>query len=156
MNPATDTSEQRRGDEATERRSENGKATGQRRAKAVGLDATDAAEKAPDPKLVEYRARLAAVADILNNVFGEFEKQNPALWEHRTYLMMVGVIYERLVLYGADLPTDDVVDLAKVLTAYRRAEHGKSPTTAHPTEPETPLVEQVADAARELYGVEAQ
>lgn len=139
--------------EGTEARRSTPKAKRQRRPKTVGPKTTEATEKTPDAKLDEYRARLAAVADILNNLLGEFDKQNPALWEHRTYLMMVGVIYERLVLYGAELPTDDVVDLAKVLTAYRRTELSRPPASTSPIESDAPLVEQVADAARELYGV---
>ena len=141
--------------EGTKARSSSAKAKSRRGNKAARQGGAEATGGDADAKLERYRARLKAVATILNGVLGKLKDEHPSLWEKRAYLMLVGVIYERLVLFGAELPTDEVVDLAKVLTTNRRPAIPKPQPNAPPAEPETPVATQVADAARALYGVDS-
>lgn len=71
--------------------------------------------------LREYRARQLSVAAILDSVFGKLAKCDPSLWERRAYLLLVGMVYERLAASPDEVETDELVKLAKALASARRA-----------------------------------
>ena len=73
-------------------------------------------------KVRDYHRRQASVAAILDQTLGLFAKSDPRLWERRAYLMLVGLVYERLATNEKEISTDDLVTLAKVLAENRRAE----------------------------------
>ena len=47
-------------------------------------------------KTAEFRRRQVSVAAILDETFGELAKCDPDLWERRAYLMLIGLVYEKL------------------------------------------------------------
>ena len=73
-------------------------------------------------KVRAHRCRQASVASILNRTFGRFAKSNPELWERRAYLMLVGLMYERLAVNEQEISTDELTALSKALAEQRRAE----------------------------------
>lgn len=124
--------------------------------------ATPAQDTWPE-KLRAHRRRQASVATILDTAFGRLADCNPDLWERRAYLLLVGMVYERLALDEEEIPTDELVKLAKVLAENRRIEaqarqaadrDGGGPADPHDEEktPDGQLPESVADAVRQVYG----
>jgi hypothetical protein len=109
-------------------------------------------------KVRAHRRRQVSVAAILDETFGQFAKCSPDLWEHRAYLMLVGLVYERLATNEDELSTDELVTLSKVLAANRRAEAQRQPDRLpdDPTRPASPpageLPDRFADAVRQVYG----
>lgn len=110
-----------------------------------------------------HRRRQASVSVILDRTFGKLAESNPDLWDRRAYLMLVGVIYERLATGEADMPTEELIALAKVLAESRRAE-GRT-RAAHQTEagtsanePGAPpvgngrLPDTFGEVVRQIYG----
>ncbi len=73
-------------------------------------------------RLRAHRTRQASVASILDTAFGRLADCSPELWERRAYLMLVGMVYERLGAGEQEIPTDELVALAKVLAENRRVE----------------------------------
>ena len=116
-----------------------------------------------DTQLQEYRARQVSVAAILDAVFGPLAQCAPDLWERRAYLMLVGMVYERLAGDEDEVSTADLVSLAKVLAEIRRA-HSRYPLAADPASadnsdddaPAGPapgrLPDRLADLIRQVYG----
>jgi hypothetical protein len=88
-----------------------------RQVKPTGTAATKARTPASN-----HRHRQASVAALLDQTFGRFADSSPDMWERRAYLMLVGLVYERLATNEDELPTDEIVTLAKVLAENRRAE----------------------------------
>lgn len=122
--------------------------------------------KAPDPavneKLEAIRRRQVSVAGILDATFGHLGDCNPDLWERRAYLMLVGLVYERLATNEEELATDELVALAKVLAEHRRvdarrhasgAEHDTEPSRGHP---DSRLPDHFGDMVRQVYGTNFQ
>ena len=115
-------------------------------------------DSSPD-RMRTHRRRQASVATILDKTFGKLAESDAQLWDHRAYLMLVGLVYERLATNEQELSTDELVALAKILAENRRAEarrpQGKQ--TADKDEPPTtndgPLPKPFADAVREVYGL---
>lgn len=70
----------------------------------------------------DHRRRQASIAEILEQTFGQFAQSDPALWDRRAYLMLVGLVYERLASPDDELTTNELVALAKVLAQNRHAE----------------------------------
>ena len=113
-------------------------------------------------RLRAHRTRQASVASILDAAFGCLADCSPELWERRAYLMLVGMVYERLGAGEQEIPTDELVALAKVLAENRRVEvrsrAGDSPGRA--VEPgarnDGPLPERFADIVRQVYGTNFQ
>lgn len=113
-------------------------------------------------KVRAHRCRQASVAAILDQTFGQFARCSPELWERRAYLMLVGLVYERLATNEDEISTDELVTLAKVLAENRRAEarlrdnhRPKEPTESTPP-PTGELPERFADMVRQVYGTNLQ
>jgi hypothetical protein len=110
------------------------------------------AAKAPTPAS-KHRHRQASVAALLDQTFGRLADCSPNLWERRAYLMLIGLVYERLATNESEMPTDEIVTLAKVLAENRRADkrtgegerHREAPSAPNGTLPTvfTRLVKQV-------------
>ena len=113
----------------------------------------------PADELKDQRQRQLCIAAILDETFGQFAKSDPNLWSRRAYLMLVGVVYERLATSKKELSTDELIALAKVLAANRRAEAQLRKDRRPDDEPETPapvpkgdLPEHLREAIRQIYG----
>lgn len=115
-------------------------------------------DQAFEERLREYRRRQVSLASILDSTFGRFGWCAPDLWERRAYLLLVGLVYERLATGEADISTGDLVSLAKVLTELRKSESreakkdrsasGRTPAVS----PRGQLPSQFADVVRQVYG----
>jgi len=116
-------------------------------------------------RLRSHRERQASVASILDATFGPLGKCSPTLWDRRAYLMLVGLVYERLSVGEEELPTDEVVMLAKVLAEARRIDVRARETGsakddddcgADKKDAATPrsgsLPDNFADVVRQVYG----
>ncbi len=113
-------------------------------------------------KVRAVRQRQASVAKILDQTFGQLAKCNPDLWDRRAYLMLVGLVYERLATNEDELPTEELAALSKVLAENRRAESQsrkgeraeEAPKDKPP--PSSGLPENFADVVRQVYGTNFQ
>lgn len=114
----------------------------------------------PQEAVVSHRLRQASVAAILDEVFGPFGGSDPKLWERRAYLLLVGSVYERLAT-DAELGTDELVKLARVLAESRRSKSSKVSTTppddqaavnTSSADGNGRLPDRFADMVRDLYG----
>lgn len=117
----------------------------------------------------QFRKRQACIADALNALFGAIGASDPNLWDRRAYLMLVGIVYVRLAESETEIPTDELIALAKVLAENRRAEARARPG-GDPTElakagdqPAKSAAELPAelpgafgDIVRQLYGTDLQ
>ena len=115
-------------------------------------------------KLRDHRTRQTSVAAILDNTFGPLAQCNPDLWGRRAYLMLVGLVYERLGGHELEIPTEELVALAKVLAEHRRAEQ-REPNDAAPGNGQSKptkrtvngtLPDRISDVVRQLYGTDFQ
>jgi len=111
----------------------------------------DEARVKAEENLRLFRQRQASVTAIIEKTFGTLGDEQPALWERRAYLMLVGMVYERLAIHEDELPTAELVALAKILAESRRAQNQKQEAL----EPAPLLEEQVETAVREVYGVQS-
>lgn len=109
-------------------------------------------------RVAAHRRRQASVAAILERTFGATAQCKPELWERRAYLMLIGLVYERLSTGEEDISTDDLVALAKVLAEHRRVEvrlrdnhRGQEPEPREPNADEA-MPPRLADTVRRLYG----
>ena len=112
-------------------------------------------------KVEEYRKRQASVAKILNRTFGRFAKTNPDLWERRAYLMLVGLLYERLATNEKEVSTDELVALSKALAEQRRAEAQSRDSGGQETEPvesrpDGELPDDFGQVVKQIYGTNFQ
>ncbi len=109
-------------------------------------------------RLSAHRRRQASVASILEATFGGMAECSPELWDRRAYLMLVGLVYERLATNEAEIPTEELVRLARVLAENRRAEvracRKKIDETPDDVKPGSSgrLPERFADLVRQVYG----
>ena len=94
----------------------------------------------------------------MESCFGDAATCKPELWERRAYLMVIGLVYERLAACEDDLPTGELATLAKVLVDARRAlgerskEAEKVVQPAEETQPPGELPEPFCEAVRRVYG----
>jgi hypothetical protein len=115
-----------------------------------------------DRKVHAHRRRQESVAAILDQTFGQLPKCSPDLWERWAYLMLVGLLYERLATNEAELSTDELVALSKALAENRRAEarlrdnHRPKEAAGDATAPSHKLPSQFADIVRQVYGTNFQ
>ncbi len=113
-------------------------------------------------KVRKHHRRQASVAAILDQTLGHFAKSDPRLWERRAYLMLVGLVYERLATNDEEISTDDLVTLAKVLAENRRAEARAQGNLRLSETPESlqsstgQLPDNLADVVRQVYGTSLQ
>jgi hypothetical protein len=128
---------------------------------ASGLRACAASDVGEPTALREHRLRQRSVAAILEATFGPHADSNPDLWERRAYLMLVGMVYERLSCREADLETDELVRLAKVLAENRRVDVRARQTGATEECSEAAahngrLPDRFGDVVRQVYGTNFQ
>ncbi len=97
-------------------------ATDEPRTNAPALKRVDNGEPNADwqKKLGRHRRRQASVASILDSVFGRLADCDPDLWERRAYLMVIGMVYDRLASSEQDLSDDSLLQLANTLAQQRR------------------------------------
>jgi len=126
--------------------------------RSASTSAPSDAERAD--RVQKHRQQQASVSTILDVTFGKLGDSDPSLWERRAYLMLVGMVYERLAIHEDKLPADELVALAKVLAENRRGESRPKEASRPEDSNETvasstgPLPNRFADMVRELYGVE--
>jgi len=103
------------------------------------------------------RDRQESLKKILDQTFGPEGKKNPHLWEKRAYLMLVGLLYERLATNEKEVSTEELVALSKMLAEQRRAEAqsrgGREPQTgsvAGGTGSELPS--DFGEVVKQIYG----
>ena len=125
---------------------------------SAGSSSPCAQRAAPEETLQDRRTRQAHVAEILQVTFGDLASCNPELWDRRAYLMLVGLVYERLAVGEEEISTEEVVALAKVLSESRRIalkaneavqagdENGKNNGRRGP------LPNRFAEVVRQVYG----
>ena len=111
-------------------------------------------EKFPQPGLREGQA---CAASILCSVFGALAEQNPELWGHRAYLLLMGIVYQRLAANEESISLEELVSLAKVLAEQRRiaARAGQGEVADPPDLPaslRTQLPGEFADVVKQIYG----
>lgn len=113
-------------------------------------------------QLQAHRARQTSVASILDATFGKLAQCSPDLWGYRAYLMLIGLVYDRLASNEEDISTAELVALAKVIAENRRLEvrlretAGEAKTDPPPTRPDQPLPECLQDVVRQVYGTNLQ
>ena len=111
-------------------------------------------------RLANHRRRQASVSTILDQTFGRLAVCNPELWERRAYLMLVGLVYERLALQEDEISTEELISLSKALAENRRVELNKHKLRQcdDTTQPQAPgdgkLPKHFADTVRQIYGLE--
>jgi hypothetical protein len=132
-----------------------------KRPKRTAGSAQSEAKEGWKGRVQAHRQRQALVARILNRTFGRFAKSNPELWERRTYLMLVGLMYQWLATNDEEISTDELVALSKALAEQRRAEAqagdggGGQPRQAGGGD-EGELPNNFAEIVRQVYGTNFQ
>jgi len=137
-------------------------ANGRGQARTAPPDGDANPEEPSWDQIKAYRHRQASVAGILDGMFGQLANCNPSGWAHRTYLMLVGMVYERLASNEAEIPTDELIAMSKILAENRRAEvrlneHRRPDKPAEQTtKASNDLPENFADIVRQVYGTNFQ
>ena len=142
------------------------------RRKKKEQDATSSAKRrAPEapaderqqlPAMDEYRKRQAVTAAALDQLFGTWGTCQPKLWGQRTFLLLVGIVHERLSSAAEEIPTEELIALAKVLAdnrralgdARRRRAAGEVPPSLRT--PSDGSARSFAEVVREIYGSKAE
>ena len=123
---------------------------------------TPAAGAVSEEKVRMHRKRQVSVASILEATFGTLAECHPDLWDRQAYLMLVGLVYDRLAASEAEIPTDELVALAKVLVGSRRAavrveDPPQKPNAKGKAAPrKKKLPQEFADVVRQVYGTNYQ
>lgn len=119
---------------------------------------TGAAVDQVDPqRLAAYRSRQASVASILEGLFGRLADSDPSIWDRRAYQLLVGLVYERLACDTDELPTSELMALAKVLNESRKAD-SRAVSKPKPDGDDLPnpatrkLPERFGEMIRQVYG----
>jgi len=74
-----------------------------------------AKNEVPDPaQAFAMHERQSWAASVINAHFGQYKDSHPDLWVHRTFMLIVTRVYERLVLCE-DISAKEFVDLTKTL-----------------------------------------
>lgn len=113
-------------------------------------------------RLGRHRRRQASVASILDSLFGRLADCDPELWERRAYLMVIGMVYERLATSEKDLSDESLLKLARALAQQRRGGSAAiKRTRSDPREGEAAadstdgrMPERFARLIRQVYGTE--
>jgi hypothetical protein len=101
------------------------------------------------------RERQESLKKILDRTFGPEGKKNPNLWEKRAYLMLVGLLYERLATNENEVSTEELTALSKMLAEQRRAEaqsRGSSEKEAQAVGAGGELPEDFGEVVKQIYG----
>jgi hypothetical protein len=127
-----------------------------RKAPVTLPDAARTDRSASEATIGAFRRRQASVAAILDGTFGRLAESHPDLWERRAYLMLMGTVYERLAAGPEDIPTDELIALAKALAENRRVEarsrDAKTDPDAAGVRGGGDLPERFGGIVRQLYG----
>ena len=129
---------------------------------SAGSSSPCAQPATPEETLQDRRTRQAYVAEILQATFGDLAHCNPELWDRRAYLMLVGLVYERLAVGEEEISTEEVVALAKVLSESRRIalkanEAGRAGDESGKNNGRRgPLPNRFAEVVRQVYGTNFQ
>ena len=113
-------------------------------------------------RLANYRRRQASVSTILDETFGQLAACSPDLWERRAYLMLVGLVYERLALHEDEISTEELISLSKALAENRRVELNQrklrqgNDTTEVRVSHDEKLPKHFADSVRQVYGLDVE
>jgi hypothetical protein len=113
-------------------------------------------------QLQAHRARQASVASILDATFGKLAQCSPDLWGYRAYLMLIGLVYDRLAANEEGISTTELVALAKVIAENRRLEvrlreaADEAKADSSPTRSDQPLPQCLQDVVRQVYGTNLQ
>lgn len=125
------------------------------------MNETAASDPRPDTprSLDEHRRRQRSVAEILDGFFGTLGRCKPQLWEQRAYLLVIGIIYERLAAGEREIATEDLAALARMLSDQRKARpprprRGRS-GAARPPADGGELTADFARVVRQVYGAGA-
>jgi|CXWL01.1.fsa_nt_gi hypothetical protein len=112
-------------------------------------------KESPDPKkALAMRERQSAMSRVLTRQLGPITKTHPELWAHRTFLLIVGKVYEHLVLCEAISPKE-LLDLTKTLVESCKIDAKGQETTAHHSEPGG-VVDGLERMVRQVYGTNLQ
>jgi len=112
-----------------------------------------------DP-VCDFRARQSGIAELLGQVFGDLGTDRLERWENRALCLSVAIVYERLAVNAEELPTRELVSLAKLLAERRRT--GAKPRDADPHKGPAPrdaadeaaaFATHVSRAVKEIYGI---
>jgi hypothetical protein len=107
-------------------------------------------------KVAAQHRRQESNAVLLNETLGPFAKSHPELWDQRAYLMLIGILYERLATNEKEISTDELVALSRMLVENRRVEARLRDGRTDAASPETcgsgELPEQFEDIVRRVYG----
>jgi hypothetical protein len=113
--------------------------------------------------MAEFRAQQAAIAEVMHGLFGPPTKCHPELWDRRAYLMLAGLVYERLASRTRAVSTAELVSLARMLAENRRADATTARRTDSTTPPKPergesspPDPSRFAELVRQVYGVNLQ
>lgn len=127
----------------------------------VNGGSTSASSRAGDAdwrrRVASHRHRQASVASILDATFGRLAECHPDLWDRRAYMMLVGIVYERLALQECDIDNSELTALAKILAEGRRAQ-GRGSSNVDGSDPSADgsrngkLPNRFADVVKQVYG----
>lgn len=105
--------------------------------------------------LATHRRRQVSIASLIQSLLGDLTAAQPRMWSRHAYLMLVGLIYERLATSESELSTAELVALSKALAEQRRADAGRGRTrrrrqkggSGKDAEP------SIDEIVRDLYGI---
>jgi len=126
-------------------------------------DESESSERgcAEDEARSDFRKRQESVAQIIHGMFGPLAKCKPELWGRRAYLMLVGLVYEKLATNEKVISTDELIALGKVLAANKRADarageakQDGQDSTPRPADGQLP--KNFDDIVRQVYGTNFQ
>jgi len=113
-------------------------------------------EKQSGEQLQARRERQAEIADVLQKIFGNFADLKPELWSHRAFLMLMGLVYEKLSSNEHELSTDELVKLTKALgdacRVQPQSKQDKKTTPEQGNKKTDPLPKNFAEIVRHVYG----
>lgn len=115
--------------------------------------------RAPAHRVAVFRQRQALVGELIDAAFGRFAESNPELWERRAYLMLIGIVYERLIALGEEVSTDELAKLAKTLRPSSVAQRSAAGTRvaqgngrAESGDGRSSLPQHFSEIVRQVYG----
>jgi len=115
--------------------------------------------KAPgDETLPEHHERLHSIGGILDGMFGKLKDCPKELWDQRAFLMIVGLVYEKLSAKENRISLKEITTLGRILAEQRRSRTSgahrprrKKKSGAVSSE----LPEAFGQAVKRLYGTAA-
>lgn len=93
------------------------------RRNAARKDEGEARDETFARELADRRARQVPVSRILSRIYGPLANCDPGLWESRAFLLLVGIIYQKLVDQEDRITTEELWNLSRMLAEQSRARH---------------------------------